>query len=254
VSGIIKVKSASYKRYEELLLKKDSLLKEAHNYQMLYEHYFDELIREVQQTRLDCVRKRKILSYCKSRTVQGLSIVKESLDEFVEKAMNDYQETLDYLRGADSKTENKKEASEDEQKAIKAIYHQLAKQIHPDMIADLAEDQTISDLWNRTCIAYNCNNLEELQELEILINRYLESIHHSFVDVEIPDVNEKIFILNREIYKITHTNPYQYRYIVLDEDNVAKKKDELSKELADYKRYIEELNKELDVFETLIEE
>jgi len=221
---------------------------------MLYEHYFDEMIREVQETRLDCVRKRKILSYCKNRAGQGLNIIKSNLDDFVEKAMNEYQETLDYLSGGNAEKDEKKQTSDEELKSIKAIYHQLAKQIHPDMNSELKDDKTISDLWNRTCIAYNCNDLQELQELEILINRYLESINHRYNDIDIPDVNEKIFILNREIYKITHTNPYQYKYIVEDEENVKKKKEELSKELTDYKRYIDELNKELEIFDTLIEE
>jgi len=252
---IVKIKSASYKRYEELLQKKEALLKEAEQYRLNYERIFDELIRNVYDSRLECVKKRKVLSYCKSIVGQGNPIIKGNLDAFVDKAMQDYKDTLDYLNGFDKDKHQKKNVlNQDDQKKIKLVYHQLAKLIHPDMNSELRDNQIIRDLWNRICIAYDCSNLDELQELQVLVNKYLESMNQIFEDVDIPDINEKIFNLNRQIYEITHTNPYQYRYIIENEDTINRKKEELNKELADYQRYICELDKEIAVFETLIEE
>lgn len=256
MQDLIKVKSASYKRYEELLYKKEALLKQAHKYRQEYELVFDNLIKEVYATRLDCVKKRKILSYCKSIVSQSKVIIKNELDAFIEKAMQGYQDTLEYLSNGDEEKETviQLNNTEQQQKQVKATYHKLAKLIHPDMNSSLKDDVVIQDLWNRTCIAHNCSNLKELEELSILINNYLESINHKHLDIEIPDVNEKIFMLNREIYTITHTNPYQYKYILENEDRINSKKDELNKELNDYRLYAKELDKELKIFDNLIKD
>lgn len=256
MQNLIKIKSASYKRYEELLYKKEALLKKAQEYRRQYEQIFDALTKEVYETRMDCVKKRKILSYCKSIAGQGKIIIKSNLDIFIEKAMRGYQDTLEYLSddGSEPKNEIKSVSSPQKQKQIKATYHQLARLIHPDMNSKLKDDEIIQDLWNRTCIAHNCSNLEELEELSILINNYLESINHKHLDIEIPDINEKIFILNRQIYTITHTNPYQYKYVLENQERINRKKEELIKELNDYELYSKELDDEISVFDYLIEE
>lgn len=253
---IIKVKSAAHKRYEELLNKKEALMKQAQEYRIQYEQIFDALHKEVYETRIDCVRKRKVLSYCKSIAGQGKTIIKANLDAFVDKAMQGYHDTLEYLSddGSDQQEDIKIVNSEEKQKQIKATYHQLARLIHPDMNSSLKDDEIIQDLWNRTCIAHNCSNLEELEELSVLINNYLESINHKHIEIEIPDINEKIFNLNRQIYTITHTNPYQYKYVLENEDNINRRKEELMKELNDYKLYSKELDDEISLFDYLVEE
>ena len=63
-------------------------------------------------------------------------------------------------------------------KEIKNIYYKIAKLIHPDTNPSLAKDENIKSLWNRTIIAYNCNDLKEIEELEVLVNQYLESINY----------------------------------------------------------------------------
>lgn len=254
MQDIIKVKSSSYLRYEELLLKKEELKKEANNYGFLYEQAFDVLSKEVSAYRLDCVKKRKIISYCRSMLSSGSIIIKKELDEFVEKALKDYQDTLDYLNEDDSIQDEKTITDEEKLKSIKLIFRQLAKQIHPDSNVDLKDDPTIIDLWNRANIAYNCANLEELEEIQVLTNRYLQATNRKYVDIEIVDINEKIFNINRSIYKITHTKPYIYKYILENEESINKKKEELTKELNDYKRYCEELEEDVNKFEPVIQQ
>ena len=255
MQNIIKVKSSSYLRYEELLLKKEELKKEAVKYGFLYEQTFDALSKEVNAYRLDCVKKRKIISYCRSMLSNGSVIKQTELDAFVEKALKDYQDTLDYLNDEknDEQSNNNDLTDEEKQKNIKTLFRQLAKQIHPDMNADLKDDANIMDLWNRANIAYNCNNLEELEEIQVLTNRYLQSTNRKYMDIEIVDINEKIFNINRAIYKITHTKPYIYKFILEDDNSIKEKKDELIKELNDYKRYCEELDEDVKRFEPIIQ-
>lgn len=248
MENVIKVKNISYERYGELLLKKENLKKEAEQYKIQYDEIFNVLNNDTYEARMECVRKRKIVSYCQNLTELGSLIFRKDLDEYIDKAMKDYKDALQYILKEDDDNLSIKKANTEHSKQIKTIYRQLAKLVHPDMNSDLKDNKVIQDLWNRTCIAYNCSNLEELEELEVLINRYLESINHYHIEIEIPNVDEKIFNLNREIKKIIHTNPYQYKYVIADRDMIVKKKEELLKELSDYKRYLNELNKQIEAF------
>lgn len=244
---IIKVRNASYERYEELLNQKEALKKEAEKYRVSYDRILGKLKRETNEAKTDCVRKRKILSYCQNVAAIGEVINKKELDEFVEKAMEDYKKTLAYLLDAQQEEEpTVKQAPTDKQ--VKSIYRKIAKLVHPDMNSDIGNDKTIQDLWNRACIAYNCSNINELEELDVLINRYLNSKNNNYDEIEIPNVEEKIFNLNRDIKEILHTNPYQYKYILADKETMKMKKEELKKELKDYKRYIRELDKQIKKF------
>ena len=249
MKDVIKVKNASYERYEELLLKKESLKKEADQYQVQYNEIFNILNNDTYEAKMECIRKRKMVSFCQNMKDLGSTIYKKELDKLVDEALKNYNERLDYILNNDSGDKPKKNYEHNKQ--IKAVYRQLARLVHPDMNSDLKDDKIIQDLWNRTCIAYNCSNLEELEELEVLINNYLESINHGHIDIEIPNIQEKIFILNREIENIMHTNPYQYKYVISDRSLIIKKKEELLKELSDYKRYLKELNEQLDSFDII---
>ena len=160
---IIRIKNATYERYEELLLKKERLLQEAEGYRIAYESTFGVLNSETYEAKIECVKKRKIVSYCQNMIEIGSTIVKKELDEFVDKSMKDYQDTLSYLFANDK---NKEEVSTkntpNSLKKIKSLYRQLARLVHPDMNEHLKDNAIVQDLWNRTCIAYNCQNLEEL--------------------------------------------------------------------------------------------
>ena len=120
--------------------------------------------------------------------------------------------------------------------------------VHPDMHPELASDETIKDLWNRITMAYDCNNLDELVDLEVLVHQYLESIGYEGGELVIPDVNERIFKLNEEIQEILDTDPYQFKYILSDPEAVKEKKEELEGEIHDYEVYAKELDEVIAAF------
>lgn len=250
MQDVIRIKSISYKRYEELLLKKERLLKEAKKYDFDYNQIFGTLNKEINSLKNECVKKRKIVSYCKSALSMGLQIKKKDLDEFVDKAMKEYEETLASLFDDDKVNIDEPVSDKD----LKRVYRKLAKLIHPDMNAELKDDLIVQDLWNRACIAYNCSNMKDLQELEVLTNKYLFSItNNKLEDIEIVNIEEKIFNLYKEIEKIKNSYPYQYKYVLIDDDHITVKKDELEKELKDYKRYSEDLDGQIKEFEICID-
>ena len=97
-------------------------------------------------------------------------------------------------------------------------------------------------------MAYDCNQLNELEQLQVLVNKYLESINYKHDDIAIPDIEEKIFELNEEIDRITSQDPYTFKYLLADQEAVNDKKDDLEKEIENYRKYAEELDKVIASF------
>ena len=60
---IIKVKNADYSRYEELLLERDQLRKEAGIYHGLYVREFGELHLTLFEKQIACIKKKKQIGY-----------------------------------------------------------------------------------------------------------------------------------------------------------------------------------------------
>lgn len=98
----------------------------------------------------------------------------------------------------------------------------------------------------RTVIAYNCNDLKLLYELEVLVSKALDSLSGGQVEIEIPDIDEKIAELEKEIQIIMETDPYQYKFLLCDKEGVEEKKRTLQEELRQYKDYGEQLDEILN--------
>ena len=124
---------------------------------------------------------------------------------------------------------------------IKKTYHRIAKRIHPDIFPRTQEEPVLMELWNRTSDAYACNDLETLTQCEMLINKAMDELGIDVERIDIPDIEEKIKALEEEILKIRETDPYQYKYLLGDEEAVAEKKDSLNEELKSYEAYDEQL-------------
>ena len=97
-------------------------------------------------------------------------------------------------------------------------------------------------LWNSVMTAYNCNNLEDMEELEILVNKALERLHMGYTEIEIPNLAEKIEAVEAEIKKIRETDPYQYKYLLEDPELVEEKRRELEGQVRSYTEYEKELD------------
>ena len=103
----------------------------------------------------------------------------------------------------DNEAANKgKPVTEAEMMQIKRIYRHLVKLIHPDINPVTQENKELSDLWHRMIIAYNCNDLKEMQEVEVLVKAVLKNLDPGTPDISIPDIDEKILEIENEIEKI----------------------------------------------------
>ena len=248
MTELVKVKDESYSRYEGLLIRKDALRKEAYHIQLKYLKEFGDLINQLFEAKIRCIEKKKIIAYCQARVNKGERIDQSAMNLYISQVMKDYYAELHEMLEQTKALKTSAGISEWEYRKIKALYRKLAKILHPDMHPEFADDETAKGLWKDIQAAYAHNQLEELEELEVLVHQYLESIHYTGMTLQIPDIDEKIFRLTEEIKKIRETDPYQYKYLLADKEAIKEKKKELQDEIHEYELYAEELDEVIASF------
>ena len=72
-------------KYEDLLIKRDILKKEAGSYMTAYICEFGQLITEVFEAEVECIRKKKSIAFCQTAVNRGEKPDAAELDAFVEK-------------------------------------------------------------------------------------------------------------------------------------------------------------------------
>ena len=87
---------------------------------------------------------------------------------------------------------------------------------------------------------------DELADLEVLINRFLNTIGEDSINIDIPNIKERIEFLEQEINEILSTEPYIYGKLLSDEVAVTEKKSEFKAEILEYEKYHEELTEILN--------
>nr|MBQ4458699.1 hypothetical protein [Clostridia bacterium] len=248
MNDVVLIDDDVYQRYEDLLIRKDVLKKEAVQYEINYIREFGELIAKSFEAKIACIEKKKIIAYCQSIINKGGTIDASQMEDYISVIMKDYYLQLQQMLDDNYNASSGSSVSEYEFRKIKKIYYAIAKLIHPDMNPSLKGDETIADLWNKTVIAYDCNQLKELEELQVLVNRYLASIDYKHGDIQIDNIEEKIFELNEEIDRIINTDPYTYKYLLADEEAINDKKNDLKNEIEDYKKYAAQLDEVIASF------
>ena len=198
----------NYQQYEKLLFERDKYKKQAGEYLRDYIREFGELLTEVFRKKISCIEKKKMINYCQQRLNRNEMIDVQAMSEYIRCEMEEYNEQ---------------------------------KKIHPDIHPGTLELPVLSDLWVEVMDAYERNDLKALEELEIQINSILRELGDDVPDAEIPDVDEKISALEAEIEKILSTDPYQYRFLLEEEEKVQEYKEELQEELDAYSRYEKQL-------------
>ena len=243
---IIRIANGDYGKYEDLLLYRDSLRKEAEQFFIDYIRQFGELINKVYEKKIECIRLKKAISFIQAAINKNGFADSAELDEYLSRVMEEYNKKLEMMINDYNAVKNSGTVPEYEVLKIKKIYRRIAKQIHPDICPVISQHPELEELWNRVQIAYNHNNLKDIEELEVLINKALDDAGIESVDVLIPDIEEKIEEIQLEIDKIISTDPYLYGELLGDEEAVREKTGELENELEEYEEYKEELQKHLD--------
>ena len=242
---------SKYKQYENLLLEKDQIQKEANQYQGLYLHHFGEKIVNLYKLKVECIRLKKKISLLQFQINQNQGIDLNKINYILKQEMTSYTNYLEQLLNDVKNCEKLKYSSNYEIKRSKQLYRRLAKQIHPDVNPLTDKTPELMDLWNRIMTAYQANDIKELSELEVLVQRLLQDLHCDARSIDIPNIDEKILQLQEEIQEYIENEPYTYKFLLMDEDKIHQKDIEFKKEIQSYKDYQNQLN---DVINNLLED
>lgn len=234
---IISEGSNGLSTYEELLLQRDSLSKQGEQYLVSYYQIFGDLLVEAFELRIECIRKKKIIAYCQQQVNHGKAINGSALDRYIHREMAAYESDLKDLMDASVSSKASRRISEYDSLRIKKIYHSLAKLIHPDLHPEFENDPVIAELWSRIVVAYQCNHLQDLEELDFQVKKYLENRGDLDFSLVVPDLENKISALREEIDEIISTDPYLYGRLLEDDEAVEGKKEELYADIKAFRDY-----------------
>lgn len=237
--------TGDYTRYEELTLQKEELEKEAEQYQIAYIKEFGELITKAFESKVDCIALKKEIAFYIAAKNSGKTVTAEQVSEYLKKHMTAYKQELARILEAKEQAKKATPISSFAEAQIKTIYRRLAKMLHPDISPLTGNDPLLGELFQRVIIAYKCNDLKELQKLEVLIKKQLDDNGIGNFNVVIPDIAERIDELEKEIDAIVNSEPYTYKKLLRDADAVEKKKHELTAEIKEYTDYKTELSAKL---------
>lgn len=243
---LIKVIDGDYAQYEELLLKRDELEKEAELILLEYTRVFGDITTEIFELKVNCIVLKKAISFCVIAKNTGNVVDKDALTKFIVVQMAVYQEELDEMVRKNELSKSSSKISAYAEKEIKRIYRKLAKLLHPDISNLTKEYPVFEELFQRILIAYQCNNYKELKELEFLTNRALEELGEQNFEVVIDNIEEKIESLRGDIYTIKNSIPYIYKELLENAKKMEEKMKEFEDERETYRSYKEELEKTLE--------
>ena len=241
IMDLIKSSDSQYEKYERLLLERDQLNKESGQIWTVYLQMFGQLISDNYEEKLACIKCKKTIAYYQNMLNHRGVIDPVALEKHLEQEMKEYYANLRRMIKENEAAKNARTSTRYEVERTKTLYRRLAKLLHPDMNPKTENSDVLQDLWNRILIAYYSNSVKELAELEVLARKALQELGADAVEIEIPDIEEKIELVKEEIDQITHSEPYILRYLVEDEDASERKRASLQAELESYQNYHREL-------------
>lgn len=242
MDAIIRVKNSEYSRYENLLIERDALKKQADCYYDMYIHEFGDLMTAVFQKKVDCIAKKKSIAFCQKAMNRGEAVNQEQLHQYIEEQMADYNAQLQKMMKESDACRKLHKSPQAIVSKVKHIYRKLAKLIHPDINEKAKNNPKLADLWNRIVICYRTNNLKEIEELEVLVSEAIRDAGMDDMEIEIPDIADKILQVEEEIKDIKSTDPYMYKVLLENPIAVEEKIEELNRELDEYMEYEKELD------------
>lgn len=178
-----KMTKALMEEYESLLLKRDRLLKESDSVMMAYIKEFGDLISDNFRLKIKCIKKKKMISYCKRRINRDLPINIAHMNEEIEAEMKRYYAEMKHYYTAQKDTLYNNRIS----KKLQGVSeYRLAREI-PDPCPDLCPAPCLEKI-----------SVPELEEKILSTERQINDILNSepYIYIEILEDEGK-----KEAYK-----------------------------------------------------
>ena len=237
---------AQYQKYEETLLRRDQVKKEAEQINRAYIRTFGDLLEKSFSLKISCIKYKKIIAYCQQKRNCGEEVNRTALDSYITKELSSFYDELHQMQAIRQAETTK--LSKEELRQIRTIYRRIAKTIHPDTAPALFAHEEAQLLWHSIVAAYRNNDLEELKNLEVLAAALKRKYGAETDEPEIPDIEERLVKLQAEIDEILTTNPYLYRLLLDDAGAIEKRKAELTEEINTYLLYEAQLKEAAEVY------
>lgn len=237
---------AALDEYEELLVKRDQLNKEAASYMVVYTQEYGDLVVENFELKVECIKIKKMISYCRRRINRGLVVNSDHMLRDIDKEMTLYYAELKDLVEHTKSAKKAEDVGAFRFTRSKKIYRRLAKVLHPDVNEKTMENEKLRELWDRIVKAYNKSDVNELDDLEVLVRKALEELGDSGFEIDYSDIEERITRVERQINDILTTEPYIYGEMLNDEEKKQAHKNLLKEEHDDYEQYLKNLTSVLE--------
>lgn len=238
---IVHIANGDYEQYEELLLQKDAYEKEAFSLQQHYTAVFGDLVIEAFQLKVDCIALKKEIAYYIKAKNRKIKADAKALAKLLKEEMAAYKKRLKELAKERDAARSGRPIGPMEVAKIKKTYRRIAKILHPDLSPLTEEHPELASLFQRVMVAYDCNDLKELENLEELMNVFLKNEGIEECSMVIPNVGERIKELEEEIEKIITTEPYTYKKLFDDPFLAEEEKKKYQQDIEEYVAYKQEL-------------
>ena len=124
---IMENSKARSEEYEELLLRRDQLFRESGSYMTAYTQEFGDLITANFELKVECIKKKKTISYCRKRMNRGLAIDTTRMQAEIDQEMTLYYTQLREMLDDTERAKKAGTISEYRLSRAKKIYRRLTK-------------------------------------------------------------------------------------------------------------------------------
>ncbi|MBO5689684.1 MAG: J domain-containing protein [Lentisphaeria bacterium] len=201
---------------------------------------------------IEILRLKREISLFQAARNRGENIPEKQVKDIIAAEFAEYQAKLREQQQKLEVAERRFSArpfTQEETKAFKKLYHDLVRQLHPDLNPNLPHGAAV--LWERIQDAYKCNDWDELFLLADMVHErlsgkedYVESLDSlSLLRQELEKIRQKTADLEQQIAETGTRIPFSYEALLDYPAEFKRKRQEFNGQILLCQAHIAELEK-----------